>query len=104
MASLMAQWVKNLPAMQETRETQVQLLGREDPLDEGIQPTPVFLPGESHGLRSLAGYSLKCHKDLHEDSYLQRRSCFEVLGFRTASYIYIYIFFCFVFEGAQFKP
>ena len=22
------------------------------------QPTPVFLPGESHGLRSLAGYSL----------------------------------------------
>ena len=22
------------------------------------QPTPVFLPGESHGQRSLAGYSL----------------------------------------------
>ena len=29
----MAQWVKNLPAMQ---ETWVQALGREDPLEEGM--------------------------------------------------------------------
>ena len=28
------------------------------------QPTPVLLPGESHGQRSLAGYSLQSHKDL----------------------------------------
>ena len=35
--------VKNLPAMQ---ETQVQSLGREDPLRGKWQPTPVFLPGE----------------------------------------------------------
>ena len=27
------------------------------------QPTPVFLPGESHGLRSLAGYSPRDHKE-----------------------------------------
>ena len=47
-ASLIAQSVKNLPAMQ---ETQVQFLGREDPLEEG---TPAFLAGESHGQRSLA--------------------------------------------------
>ena len=26
------------------------------------QPTPVFLPGESHGQRSLAGYSPWGHK------------------------------------------
>ena len=32
-------------------------LGWEDPLEEGMTPTPVFLPGESHGQRSLAGYS-----------------------------------------------
>ena len=34
--------------------------GQEDPLEEGMatqQPTSVFLPGESHGQRSLAGYS-----------------------------------------------
>ena len=29
---------------------------------EGWQPTPVFLPGEFHGQRSLAGYSLWGHK------------------------------------------
>ena len=28
------------------------------------QPTPVFLPGESHGQRSLEGYSLWGHKEL----------------------------------------
>ena len=27
------------------------------------QPTPVFLSGESHGLRSLVGYSLKGQKE-----------------------------------------
>ena len=30
----MAQWVKNLPAMQETQETWVQPLGQDDPLEE----------------------------------------------------------------------
>ena len=43
--------VKNLLAMQEMR---VRFLGWEDPLKKGMQPTPVFLPGEFHGLRSLA--------------------------------------------------
>ena len=33
-ASLMAQWVKNPPAMQETQETQVRSLGGEDLLEE----------------------------------------------------------------------
>ena len=28
------------------------------------QPTPIFLPGESHGQRSLAGYSLWGLKEL----------------------------------------
>ena len=27
------------------------------------QPTPVFLPGQSHGQRSLAGYSPRGHKE-----------------------------------------
>ena len=42
-ASLVAQMVKNLPAM---RETWVRFLGWEDPLEEGMA-TLVFLPGES---------------------------------------------------------
>ena len=40
----MAQMVKNPPAM---RETWVQSLVWEDSLEEGMQPTPIFLPGES---------------------------------------------------------
>ena len=28
------------------------------------QSTPIFLPGESHGQRSLAGYSPEGHKEL----------------------------------------
>ena len=31
---------------------------------EGNQPTPIFLPGESHGQRSLKGYSPWGHKQL----------------------------------------
>ena len=31
--------------------------GQEDPRRRGWQPTPVFLPGESPGQRSLVGYS-----------------------------------------------
>jgi len=47
--------VKNLPAMQ---ETQVPSLNQEDPWRRrGWQPTPVFLPGEFRGQRSLEGYS-----------------------------------------------
>ena len=46
--------VMNPPA---TPETQARSLGREDPLNKGTATTPVFLPRESHGQRSLAGYS-----------------------------------------------
>ena len=36
---------------------------RKIPWRRAWQPTPVFLPGESHGQRSLAGYSPWGHKD-----------------------------------------
>ena len=54
MASLVAQMVKNLPVMQETR---LQFLGWKIPWRKEWYPTPGFLPGESHGQRNLAGYS-----------------------------------------------
>ena len=51
--------------MQETQETWVQSLGQEDPLEEEMTThNPVFLPGESHGQRSLVGYSPWGHKEL----------------------------------------
>ena len=52
--------VKNLPAIQET-------LGWEDPLEKGMATYSVFLPGESHGQRSLVGYSPWSHKRVRQD-------------------------------------
>ena len=46
--------VKNLPAVW---ETQVQSWVEKTPRRRVWQPTPVFLPGEFHGLKSLMGYS-----------------------------------------------
>ena len=60
-ASLVAQLVKNLSAMQ---KTWVQSLDQKDPLEKEQLPTPVFWSGEFHGQRSLAGYSPQDHKEL----------------------------------------
>ena len=49
--------VKNLPAMQEPQQTWVWSLGWEDPLEKETATHSRFLPGKSHGQRSLAGYS-----------------------------------------------
>ena len=49
-----AQMVKNLPAVQ---ETSVQSLVRKIPWRREWQPTPVCMPGESYGQKSLVGYS-----------------------------------------------
>ena len=70
----MAQTVKRLPIV---RETRVQSLGWEGLLEKGMaihsstvifwrrkwQPPPVLLPGKSHGWRSLVGYSPWGHKE-----------------------------------------
>ena len=60
-----AQIAKNLPAVQ---ETQVQSLGQEDPLEKEMAThTPVLLPGECHGQKSLVGYSPRGHKRVGHD-------------------------------------
>ena len=50
--------VKNLAANAcGVQDTWVKSLGKEDPLKKQWQLTPVFWPEESHGQRTLAGYS-----------------------------------------------
>ena len=51
-ASLVAQLVKNLPAVQ---ETQFRSLGWEDPLEKEKATHSSILAGKSHGQRSLGG-------------------------------------------------
>ena len=53
-ASLVAQSVKNPPAMQ---DTWVQSLGWEDPLEEGMATHSSILAWRTHGDRSLVGYN-----------------------------------------------
>ena len=59
-ASLVAQMVKNLPAVQ---KTWIQSLGQEDLLEKGMATHSSILPGEFHGQRSLVGYSPWGHKE-----------------------------------------
>ena len=54
-ASLVAQLVKNLPAMQ---ETPVRFLDLEDPLEESMATHSKILAWRIHLERSLMGYSL----------------------------------------------
>ena len=49
-----AQWVKNLPA--NAGDTGDPWIGK-IPWRRKWQPIPAFVPGESHGQRSLVGYS-----------------------------------------------
>ena len=58
--SLVAQSVKSLPAVPETR---LQSLGGEDSLEKGMA---VLFPGESHRQRGLTGYSTHSRRVRHD--------------------------------------
>ena len=62
-ASPRAQWVKNPLQYRRLGRCGFDPWGRKIPWRRKQQPTPVFLPGKSHGQRSLAGYSPKGHKE-----------------------------------------
>ena len=56
----MAQTVKRLPAM---RETRLRFLGQEDPLEKEMEIHSSSLAWKIHGQRSLIGYSLWGRKE-----------------------------------------
>ena len=62
---LVAQWVKNWPAIPKTHEVGAPLLGQEDPLEESRRSTLVFLSAEPHGQRGPQGYSAQGHRVYH---------------------------------------
>ena len=70
--------VENPPANARDTEARVRSLGREEPLEEEMATTPVFLPGESHGQRSLVGHSPWVRGELDttaQSSLLCLRNC-----------------------------
>ena len=97
--SLEAQMVKNLFAIQETQIGKI-------PWRTGSQPTSVFLPEESHGQRSVVGYSprgrqesdkterlhftIKClrlSRQVHQQVAQGSATCLEVLTLRQGKVI-----------------
>ena len=73
--------VENLPTMQ---ETWIQSLGWEDPQRKEWLPTPVFLPRDFQGQRSLVGYSPWGHKELNTTVQLTC-SLFSLLKYLTSN-------------------
>ena len=67
LVSQVAQMVKNLLAMW---ETWVQSLSWDDPLEKGMATHSSILPGDFHGHRSLAGYSLLGYKESDQTEQL----------------------------------
>ena len=68
--------VKTLPAVQEMQELR-SVPGGEDPLEKEWQPTPIFLPGEFHGQRSLAVYHAWDDKELDAAEWLTQLYCWK---------------------------
>ena len=67
-----ARLIRDPPAV---RETWVQPLGREDPLEEGMAPTPGFLPGESIGQGAWRAAVHGLQRRAHLSEHTQRSVC-----------------------------
>ena len=70
----MAHQVKHLPVMQETQETRVQSLGREDPWKSTLQPTSVSLRQKSHG-QSMG--NSPCGRRVRHDLVTEQQDSFQ---------------------------
>jgi len=80
--------VKNPPINAGDIRVGVPSLCCKDPLEEGQQPTPVFLPGYFYGQRNLAGYNPWGRKesDMTEVTWHARMELFPQL---------LFLIFCF---------
>ena len=67
---LLAQMIKNPPAMQ---ETQIWSLDEEDPLEKGMASLSSILTWESRGQRNLVGYSPQGCKELNVTEWLSTK-------------------------------
>ena len=89
-ASQVTLGVKNLPANEGDIRDRVHSWARKIPWRRARQPIPVFLPGESHGQRSLAGYSpWGCKESDMTEATLQAHIYIYI---HTYFFVYIYIY------------
>ena len=87
-------------------------LAREDPLEGGMATTPIFLPGKSHGQRSLVGYSPRGHKESDTTEQLNTHTHTHThtheLHLRVylwclckLPHLYTYVIYCFLTASSQ---
>ena len=96
-ASLVAWTVKKLPSMQ---ETQVQSLGREDPLEKEVVIHSNILAWRIPRQRSPAGYSpWGCKRIGHIELLKLSLFIFATKMFLFRSFVQFQIVFCFLFVG-----
>ena len=91
-----ARTVMNLSAMW---KTWAQSLGWEDPLEKEMEPTPVFLPGESHGQRSLV--ELQSIGSQKSDTMEHLTLCFYFISKEQVSFNFVAIVTVYSDFGAQ---
>ena len=105
--------VKNLPdSAGDTRNGGLILRQGKIPWSSKWEPTPVFLPGKSHGWRSLAGYSPWGHKEsditkqlstlTHKLHIMGRQSSMEFYLLILVSMTIMQILICFYCRGIIF--
>ena len=71
------------------QETWVRFPGWEDPLEEGLATHSSILPGESHGQRSLVGYSPGGYRELDTTEQLNNNNKNKWIQFIYIMYTYI---------------
>ena len=79
-----AQMVKNLP---QGKRPEFKPWVRKIPWRRKWQPTPVFLPGEFHGQRSLVGYCPRGHKESDTTERLHFHFHPSRMGFKRISHV-----------------
>ena len=87
--------VKNLPA--NAGDARVRSLDQEDPLEEEMAATPVFLPGKSHGQRNLLGYSPLGHRDMTEHTHTHTHTHKESIVAELKKIKEMSLYYAFVF-------
>ena len=97
---LMTQTVKRLPAM---LETWVWSLGREDLLEKEWLPTPLFLPREVNGQKSLGSYSPWSPKELDTTDWLTLHFTSLYYKHMKVTYVIMKFYWLYIEKEMSFK-
>ena len=97
---VVAQWVKNLPAVQETQEMQVWFLGQEDPLEKEMATQSNILAWE---IPCLVGYSSRGRKESDVTQWRSTHTWWSVFYQESSNKNIFFVRRCWVVSAQQLK-